>query len=138
MGLLSGSGITSGRRSIRCRFPGLSDPHSAFSFSCRSSWGDLVGNEARPIGLLGVPSKAFNVLGRSCEGCPSGCRSVAVLVVIAVLASRLCGESTVSLATLLCGFLLFSNSSVKSVSVLPICSPTCTRTGFSSCNSSPS
>lgn len=56
-----------GRWSSFCRFGALSSNRwSSFSFSLRASYGDLIGT-AFPTGPLGVPSKVFSDLCRSCE-----------------------------------------------------------------------
>ncbi|KAI7205918.1 hypothetical protein KC324_g30 [Hortaea werneckii] len=120
---------------------GLPASHCSFSTPftslCRSSKGDFAGSVAFPMGPLGVPSNALSDLCLSCVGPALG----AVLpnprtpTGVCGAGARAGGEEPCSTA----GFFLLLRRSVRSVSVFPTASATCTITpSLSSVSSSPS
>jgi len=125
------------------RFDGRPLSHSSFSSACLISKGDFVGKAAFPIRPFGVPSRAFNERCLSCVlppatlavpglamGGPIALDGVAKLIGGGL---DLCPPPSLLLFFALCF------SSVRSVSVLPTLSATCTSTAsLSSVNSSPS
>ena len=129
--------------SARALFGGRPLSHSSFSSACLISKGDFVGTAAFPILPFGVPSRAFNERCLSCVlppatlaapglamGGPIDLDGVAKLIGGGL---DLCPPPSLLLFFALCF------SSVRSVSVLPTLSATCTSTAsLSSVNSSPS